>query len=109
MVYNKNSNAFAHLEPANVEPIQVFVDDCYSVEDAIRKFKAKFQRERIIGQLKEKSAYEKPSEKKRRKKREAVERRLFAESRERMIANGEWDKRLKKRQEKQVEGDSNEY
>ena len=107
MGYNK----FSNLEPAKVEPIQVLVEDCYSVEDAIRKFKAKFQRERIIGQLKEKSAYEKPSEKKRRKRREAVERRLFAESREKLIASGEWDKRLKKRQEKHSEEgeDSNEY
>lgn len=68
-----------------------------SFDDACRRFKALFQRERVVGQLKEKAGYEKPSEKIRRKKREAVERKFIAESREKMLKSGELEKRAKRK------------
>lgn len=80
-------------------PLQVKVVDG-DFEDAFKRFRTLFQKERIIGQLKEKQAYEKPSEKKRRKEREARERKLMMEARARMIASGEWDRRQKKREQK---------
>lgn len=86
--------------PPVISPIEVKIDspgDRASFENAVKKFKALFQRERIVGQLKERSAYEKPSVKKRRKKRQAYERKLLTEARERMMASGEWEKRQKRK------------
>lgn len=80
-------------------PIEVVVEGSSreDFEHAFRKFKALFQRERVVGQLKEKMSYEKPSEKKRRKRREARDRRLMAAMRERMMKTGEWDRRQKQK------------
>lgn len=83
-------------EIVKVIPLEVKVEND-NFEDACRKFKSLFQKERIIGILKEKQFYEKPSDKKRRKRREAVERKMMLEMRERMIKTGEWEKRVKKR------------
>jgi small subunit ribosomal protein S21 len=80
------------------QPIQVKVDG--SFEDAFRRFKQMFQKEGVLGILKEKSRYEKPSEKKRRKTREAEERRFLLENRERLMKSGEWEKRQKQKQAK---------
>jgi len=85
-------------EPAKVEPLQIIVGS--SFEHALREFKGLVQHERIIGIYKERQSYEKPSEKKRRKRREAEERRRLAEMRERMMATGEWDRRQKVKQKK---------
>jgi ribosomal protein S21 len=85
-------------------PIQVNVEGS-SREDfeyAFRKFKALFQRERIVGQLKERAAFEKPSMKKRRKAREAVDRRVLTQMREDMVKTGEWDRRQKIKVQKQI-------
>jgi ribosomal protein S21 len=87
-----------------VRPIEVVVQGSSreDFEHAFRKFKALFQRERIVGLLKEKMSYEKPSEKKRRKRREARDRRLMAEMRDRMMKTGEWDRRQKQRAHKRI-------
>lgn len=90
------------LEAPTIEPLQVVVERG-NFEDAFRRFKALAQKERIVGQIKEKETYEKPSEKKRRKKREAYERKLMMEARERMIRTGEWDKIQKRKASKRQE------
>jgi len=89
----------APVDFSKFHPIEVVVDGSSreDFEHAFRKFKALFQRERIVGQLKEKMSYEKPSEKKRRKRREARDRRLMTAMRERMMKTGEWDRRQKKK------------
>lgn len=95
------------FDHSRVRPIEVVVEGS-SREDfeyAFRKFKALFQRERIVGQLKERSYHEKPSEKKRRKRREAHDRRLMAERRERMMKSGEWDRHQKKKAQKRIRKD----
>jgi ribosomal protein S21 len=95
------------LDPNYVRPIEVKVEGS-SREDfeyACRKFKALFQRERIVGQLKERMAYEKPSAKKRRKAREAVDRRVMTQIRENMVKTGEWDRRQKARAQTQIRRD----
>lgn len=69
-----------------------------AINEAFRDFHKAFQKERVVGQLKERQAYEKPSEKKRRKRREAKERRLMIEARDRMMLSGEWEKRLKQKE-----------
>jgi small subunit ribosomal protein S21 len=90
-------------DPVKVTPLQVEVSkpyDDYQFVEAHKRFKSIVQRERIVGQVKERLYYEKPSEKKRRKRREARERRRIMDMRERMIQSGEWDRRQKKRQQK---------
>lgn len=79
-----------------ITPVEVHVTS--SFEDAFRRFKNLVQKEKIIGHVKEKMQYEKPSEKKRRKTREAIEKRFIAELRERQIESGEWDKRKKRKE-----------
>jgi ribosomal protein S21 len=92
------------LDPNSIRPIEVRVEGS-SREDfeyAFRKFKALFQRERVVGQIKEKMAYEKPSAKERRKRREAVDRNAMNQLRENMMKTGEWDRRQKARAQKQI-------
>lgn len=88
-----------NFDPPDITPLEVKVNG--SFEDACRKFKALFQKERIASELKDRESYEKPSEKKRRKKREAKERNMMLQARERMIATGEWDKKQKRKAAKQ--------
>lgn len=71
-------------------------------EEAFRRFKTLVQNEGIIAEYKARQAYEKPSERMRRKCREAEERRLLQESREAQIISGEWDKRQKKKELKRL-------
>ena len=95
------------LDPNYVRPIEVKVEGT-SREDfeyAYRKFKALFQRERIVGQIKDRLGYEKPSAKKRRKAREAVDRRIMTQVREDMVKTGEWDRRQKVRTQNQIRRD----
>lgn len=51
-------------------------------EYALRAFKGIVQKERILSKFKERQYFEKPSVKKRRKRKEAVERRLQMEKKE---------------------------
>lgn len=88
-------------EPAVYSPLEVTVDS--SLEDAIRRFKLAVQKEGVIGDLKEKSAFEKPSIKKRRKAREARARKLLADARAKLVATGEWDRRRKQKEQKKAD------
>jgi len=82
-----------------IYPLQVKVG-AEGFSEAVRRFKSLFQKERIIGQLKDKAFYEKPSEKKRRKRRETAKRNFLTQLREKQIASGEWQKRQKKKEQK---------
>lgn len=86
-------------EEVVISPLEVKVMN-NNFDEAFRRFKALVQKEKIVSLYKEKQAYEKPSIKKRRKEREALERKLLAESREKQILNGEWDKRQKRKEQK---------
>lgn len=75
-------------------------------EDAFRKFKSMIQREKILSDYKEAQRYEKPSDKKRRKKRESIQKVMLAKLREQQILSGEWDKiqaRKEARKNKKIE------
>lgn len=104
MNYRKEGSAPAEWDPSWVRPIEAVVEGS-SREDfeiAMRKFKKIFNNERILGQLKEKSFYEKPSAKKRRKSREAAARAFANDIRDEMIRSGEWDRRQKEKAKKKV-------
>jgi ribosomal protein S21 len=85
-----------------VRPLQVEVNGSSrdDFEYSVKRFKYLFQKERIVGQLKEKSAFEKPSAKKRRKRREAKDRQLLATMREKQLQSGEWERRQKRKERK---------
>ncbi len=93
---SKNPVEFEDLEPFS--PIQVEVFN--SFEDALRRFKSSVQKSKILSLYKEKRQYEKPSAKKRRKKREMLERKRITELREKQMINGEWDRRQQKKDQK---------
>lgn len=82
-----------------IEPLEIKVLH-NNLEEALKRFKAKVQKEKIIQTYKQRQSYEKPSEKIRRKKREARERTFLAEMREAQILSGEWDKRQKRKEQK---------
>jgi len=67
-------------EPLVFKPIEVTVrgDSKESFESAVRIFKALVQKEKILSTYKEKQSYEKPSVKRRRKRKEAEEKRFIA-------------------------------
>lgn len=54
-------------------PLQVLIKD-KNVEKAIRELKRKLQRDGLYTEMKRRNAYEKPSNKRKRKQREAVRR-----------------------------------
>lgn len=84
-----------------LKPLQVEVTG--SFEDAARRFKSLVQKEKILSKYKEKQSYEKPSDRKRRKIREAQERNYALQQREQLIQSGEWEKRYIKKQKKKQE------
>lgn len=65
------------FEPLQLKPLEVKVDDYGSFEEALKAFRLKVNKERVMSICKEHSAYEKPSIKKRRKMREAAHRRFL--------------------------------
>jgi len=69
-----------------LKPIEVVVING-RIEEAIGRFRALVTKERIMSVLKEHSAYEKPSEKKRRKQRESIARQRKTEAMQRAYKN----------------------
>ncbi|HVI41869.1 MAG TPA: 30S ribosomal protein S21 [Anaerovoracaceae bacterium] len=100
-------NSFAKNDKEVViKPLEVQVVN-NNFEEAFRRFKALVQKEKVISLYKERQAFEKPSVRKRRKSREAVERKLLAETREQQIISGEWDKRQKRKEIKRKQRQAN--
>lgn len=89
----KNVSEISFLKPLEVKVTSSF-------EDAMRKFKMLVQKEKIVATYKERMSYEKPSDRQRRKSREAAARQFTAELREKQILNGEWAKRQKLKEQK---------
>lgn len=66
---------FAHTEPVQAKPLEVIVYN-NNFDKALRAFRALVQKERILSTYKENQSYEKPSDKKRRKRNEAKRKSL---------------------------------
>lgn len=60
-------------------PLEVKVTG--SFEDAVRRFKSMVQKSKILSEVKERQYFEKPSDKKRRKSKEARQRQKLADLR----------------------------
>lgn len=74
-------------------------------DDSFRYFKSLVQKEKVLTEAKERMHYEKPSIKKRKKKKAAMERRLADAHKEKMMKSGEWDKKQKQKLEKRYKKD----
>jgi small subunit ribosomal protein S21 len=66
---DNQSSDFSHIEAVQAIPIEVRVYG-NNFEKALRAFRALVQKERILSTYKEKQSYEKPSDRKRRKRNE---------------------------------------
>lgn len=104
--YNKNnsnnvqktSSGFRPIDLSQFQPLQVEVRNG-RFEEACKIFKSNVQKEKILNLFNEKSRYEKPSVKKRRKSAEAQQRKLAAETKQKLIDSGEWEKKKAKKEE----------
>jgi|HubBroStandDraft_6_1064221.scaffolds.fasta_scaffold645091_2 ribosomal protein S21 len=79
-------------------PVEVKVYNNF--EKAFKIFRTLVQSERIVAKLKEKSGYEKPSVKKRRKHNETMQRLFEEEVKQKKILSGEFEKEKAKKQAK---------
>lgn len=77
-------------------PIEV--KDIDNFERAFKSFRMLVQRERVLSLYKEKMAYEKPSQKKRRKRNESRQRQFELEMKQQKILSGEFEKEKIKKQ-----------
>lgn len=66
---------YAHIEPVQAQPLEVKVYN-NNFDKALRAFRALVQKERILSVYKDKQSYEKPSQKRRRKRNE-MKRKLL--------------------------------
>lgn len=73
------SDKFAHIEPVQAQPLEVKVYG-NNFDKALRAFRALVQKERILSTYKENQSYEKPSDRKRRKRNEMKRKRFELES-----------------------------
>lgn len=66
---------FAHIEAVQAHPLEVAVYG-NNFDKALRAFRALVQKERILSAYKDKQTYEKPSDKRRRKRNESKRKQL---------------------------------
>jgi len=69
------NDKFAHIEPVQAQPLEVKVYG-NNFDKALRAFRALVQKERVLSAYKEKQSYEKPSDKRRRKRNESIRKQL---------------------------------
>jgi small subunit ribosomal protein S21 len=69
------NDKYAHIEAIQAQPLEVKVINS-NFDKALRAFRALVQKERVLSTYKENQFYEKPSDKRRRKKNEANRKRL---------------------------------
>lgn len=69
------NDKFAHIEAVQAQPLEVKVYG-NNFDKAMRAFRALVQKERVLSSYKEKQSYEKPSDKRRRKRNESARKQL---------------------------------
>lgn len=90
--YEDITPKFSHME------VKVYDSSVESFNTALKIWKSMVQKSRILSDFKASKTYEKPSEKRKREKREGVERRRILAVKEKQMASGEWDKIQKKKE-----------
>lgn len=95
---NKNRNQYKEWEEGNVV---VYVDRPEDLERAIRKFKKLLKKNGIMEEVAKRQAYEKPSDKKRRKNKDARHRLQKDEmKRQEQMGNVKKTKKMQKTKDK---------
>ncbi len=69
------NDKFSHIGAAHAQPLEVKVYG-NNFDKALRAFRALVQKERVLSSYKEKQSYEKPSDKRRRKRNESARKQL---------------------------------
>lgn len=69
------NDKYSHIEAVQAQPLEVKVYG-NNFDKALRAFRALVQKERVLSTYKEKQSYEKPSDKRRRKRNESVRKQL---------------------------------
>jgi len=67
---------YSHIEPVQAQYLEVRITNNMPFERAFKLFRSLVQKERILSTYKEKQSFEKPSDKKRRKRKE-MKRKLL--------------------------------
>jgi small subunit ribosomal protein S21 len=86
-------------EEVVIKPLEVVVKN-NNFEQAFRLFKSLVQKEGVVVEYKRRMKFEKTADKKKRKQREAKNRKLLADLREKQMASGEWEKIQKRKDQK---------
>lgn len=76
---SQENSKFSHIEPVQAHPLEVKVYNG-NFDRALRIFRAMVQKERVLSSYKDKQSYEKPSDKKRRKRNEMKRKLLELEN-----------------------------
>ena len=69
------NDQFAHIEAVRAQPLEVKIYN-NNFDKALKAFRALVQKERVLSTFKERQTYEKPSDKRRRKRNEMKRKRL---------------------------------
>lgn len=69
------NDKYAHIQPVQIKPLEVRVYG-NNFERALKAFRALVQKEKILSLYKDKQSYEKPSQRKRRKRNETKRKAL---------------------------------
>lgn len=101
------NDKFAHIEAVQAQPLEVKVYG-NNFDRALRAFRALVQKERILSSYKEKQSYEKPSDKRRRKRNEAKRKAMENCSRGECKHTYHHDKVVKKQLKRQRRSSSSE-
>lgn len=82
------------------QPLEVRVHNDF--DRAFKQFRLLVQTERVLSLYKEKQSYEKPSEKRRRKHNESIQKNFELEIKKQKIASGQYEKdKLRKQKRKE--------
>lgn len=82
------------------KPLQVQIYNMSNFDRAMKNFRSIVQADGVLSLFKEKSRYEKPSDKKRRKQSESIQRVYEEEMKQKKILSGEYEREKIKKQAK---------
>lgn len=84
-----NTGKFANIIPLQAKPLEVKVYN-NNFDRALKAFRALVQKERILSVYKDKQTYEKPSDKRRRKKNESIRKMKELEFKEKRYLKNDY-------------------
>jgi small subunit ribosomal protein S21 len=84
-----NTGKFAHIIPLQAKPLEVKVYN-NNFDRALKAFRALVQKERILSAYKDKQTYEKPSDRRRRKRNESIRKMKELEFKEKRYMKNDY-------------------